>query len=504
MKSVDILKQVDPSAPPSPSAEGLPAGRVSKDSRTTADVANSVAMIGDLAVVLLGLLAGYWIRFESEWIPREATWWTSPSSREATLSEYMGLILVGTILLWISGLAFNLYDRSHLLKFRQVALIIAKATTLWFVGYLSLSLVLKFQPAISRIYALSSYVTSAAFLLGWRWMFHRVLRSESIARSLRQDVLFVGWSTEADRLYRAIHADPNQPYRIVGCVPTPTTQREQVPPDLPLIGSMESLEPLLQRQVADMICLADLDPARDDIVELANACEREHIQFKVIPSYFQILLSGLELESVSGVPILGVTELPLDRMHNRILKRTVDIVGGIVGLLLSLPIIAVCGGIVRWESPGSIFYRQVRTGRRGQDFEIIKIRSMRLDAEKEGGAQWAKKDDPRRLRIGTFMRRWNLDEVPQFWNVLKGEMSLVGPRPERPELIASFKYQIPHYNARHAAKPGITGWAQVNGLRGDTDLAERIRYDLWYLENWSLWLDFQIMVQTFFKRDNAY
>jgi lipopolysaccharide/colanic/teichoic acid biosynthesis glycosyltransferase len=156
------------------------------------------------------------------------------------------------------------------------------------------------------------------------------------------------------------------------------------------------------------------------------------------------------------------------------------------------------------ESRGPVFYRQRRWGVNGVPFDIIKIRSMKLNAEQSSGAQWCVKDDPRRLRVGAFMRKWNIDELPQFWNVLKGEMSLVGPRPERPELIASFKHQIPHYNARHHSKPGMTGWAQVNGLRGDTDLSERIQCDLWYLENWSLWLDLQIMLLTFFKRDNAY
>ena len=128
---------------------------------------------------------------------------------------------------------------------------------------------------------------------------------------------------------------------------------------------------------------------------------------------------------------------------------------------------------------------------------------MRLDAEKGGKVGWTVKDDPRRLKIGAFMRKWNIDELPQFWNVLKGEMSLVGPRPERPELIASFKEEIEHYNVRHTGKPGVTGWAAINGLRGDTDLSERIRCDLYYLENWSLWLDFQIMFLTFFRRQNA-
>jgi exopolysaccharide biosynthesis polyprenyl glycosylphosphotransferase len=194
----------------------------------------------------------------------------------------------------------------------------------------------------------------------------------------------------------------------------------------------------------------------------------------------------------------------LDHTINVMAKRALDIVGALVGLLLSGPIVALFGALVWLESKGSIFYRQRRWGYNGVPFEIIKIRSMKLNAEQGKGAQWCVKDDPRRLRVGAFMRKTNIDELPQFWNVLKGEMSLVGPRPERPELIAGFKHEIPHYNARHTAKPGMTGWAQINGLRGDTDLGERIQCDLWYLENWSLWLDIQIMALTFFKRDNAY
>jgi lipopolysaccharide/colanic/teichoic acid biosynthesis glycosyltransferase len=146
---------------------------------------------------------------------------------------------------------------------------------------------------------------------------------------------------------------------------------------------------------------------------------------------------------------------------------------------------------------------QTRTGRNGRNFLMFKIRSMRTNAE-EKGAQWAKANDPRRLAIGAFMRKWNIDEIPQFWNVLKGEMSLVGPRPERPELIAQFKYKIPHYHARHTCLPGMTGWAQVNGWRGDTSLEERIRFDIWYVENWSVSLDFRIMFLTFVKHKNAY
>ena len=227
------------------------------------------------------------------------------------------------------------------------------------------------------------------------------------------------------------------------------------------------------------------------------------VQFKVIPSYFQILVSGLHLETVGGIPVLGVSRLPLDRFVNILLKRVVDVIGAVFGLLIAVPVIVLFGFLVYRESPGPILYRQRRLGRNGVEFDILKIRSMKLDAEADGKAGWSTKDDPRRLKMGGFMRKWNVDELPQFWNVLKGEMSLVGPRPERPELIHNFKHEIPHYNARHNAKPGITGWAQVKGLRGDTDLGERISCDLWYLENWSIFLDFQILVMTFSHHKNA-
>jgi lipopolysaccharide/colanic/teichoic acid biosynthesis glycosyltransferase len=180
-----------------------------------------------------------------------------------------------------------------------------------------------------------------------------------------------------------------------------------------------------------------------------------------------------------------------------------DVAGAVLGLILALPLILVFGILIYLESPGPIFYRQRRMGIDGRLFDMFKLRSMKLNAEAGGSPGWTVKGDPRVLRIGGLMRKWNIDEIPQFWNVLRGDMSLVGPRPERPELIAKFKEIVPHYNARHHIKPGLTGWAQINGLRGDTDLTERVRYDLHYIENWNVLFDFHIMIMTFFKRENA-
>ena len=228
------------------------------------------------------------------------------------------------------------------------------------------------------------------------------------------------------------------------------------------------------------------------------------MNLKVIPTAFDIWSTKLDLRVVAGIPLLGVFDLRYDKLHNRITKRAVDILCSLVGLLLSAPVIAVLAILIKRESPGPIFFRQVRLGIYGKPFEIIKLRSMRMDAEQKSGAVWAVKDDPRRLKIGTFMRAWNLDELPQFWNVLKGEMSMVGPRPERPEFVEGFKESIRYYNLRHSCKPGVTGWAAVHGLRGNTSLDDRLEYDLFYIENWNLRLDFEIIFMTLLPPKNAY
>lgn len=470
------------------------------------DAAVGLALAGDVVAVLAGLLLGYWIRFGTSvgrlQIPGLSVVTYDPST--VSLSQYSRLIALGAVSLIGTFLYTGLYSPKNLMRLRHVSILIARSAVFWFAAYLSFSLAVKFQPAISRLYAIISLMSTLAVLLIWRTIFHKILRSEVFAHVLRQNIVFVGWNNEVAGLADAIESDSSHPYRIAGTVqPAGSDYKLSPPPGVVKLGTEENLPGLIQKGLVDIVVLGDLEIGSERILNVANLCEREMVQFKIIPNYFQILVSGLQLETISGVPIMGVTELPLDRLVNRILKRTVDIVGAIVGLTISAPIIAIFGALIYLESPGPIFYRQVRTGRNGRSFKIIKLRSMKLDAE-VAGAQWATEGDPRRLRVGAFMRETNIDEVPQFWNVLKGDMSLVGPRPERPELIANFQYDIPHYNARLASKPGMTGWAQVNGLRGNTSLVERVRYDLFYLENWSLWLDIQIMVQTFFRRKNAY
>jgi exopolysaccharide biosynthesis polyprenyl glycosylphosphotransferase len=395
----------------------------------------------------------------------------------------------------------GVYDHRNLLKLRLVTARILKWSIAWVGLILLASFMVKFQPPVSRVYCVMAWAITPSMLVIWRSAFQLLLIRTSALSALQQRVVFVGWNEHSAHLAQNFIRSPGSGYQVIGYIHGHADERTEI--SIPYLGDIDEAERIISSVAIDILILADLDYDRQRILQLANGCEREMVEFKVVPSYFQILVSGLHLETVSGIPVLGVSRLPLDRIVSRAIKRGIDIIGGAVGLLLSLPIIFIFGAIVYSESPGPIFYRQRRSGRNGKPFDIIKIRSMRLDAERDGTVGWTVQNDPRRLRIGAFMRRWNVDEVPQFWNVLRGEMSLVGPRPERPELVARFKHDIPHYNARHNAKPGITGWAQIHGLRGNTDLAERINYDVWYMENWSLILDFQIMCMTLFTHRNA-
>jgi exopolysaccharide biosynthesis polyprenyl glycosylphosphotransferase len=454
----------------------------------------AVAFIGDTLMVLSALLLSFYARFQTP--IRE--WGINAAPR---VDEYLGYIILASVL-YLGMLSYGgVYDHRNLLKLRSVTTRILKWSVAW-VGLILLgSFIVKFEPPVSRIYCVMAWVVTPSILVVWRSVFQFLLMRTSALSALRQRVVFVGWNEHSAHLAQNFIRSPGSGYQVIGYIHGHADERTEI--SVPYLGDIDEAERIISSVAIDILILADLDYERQRILQLANACEREMVEFKVVPSYFQILVSGLHLETISGIPVLGVSRLPLDRIVSRAIKRAIDIVGGVIGVLVSLPIIMVFGAIVYLESPGPIFYRQRRSGRNGKLFDIIKIRSMRQDAELDGKVGWTVQNDPRCLRIGAFMRKWNIDEVPQFWNVLLGEMSLVGPRPERPELVSRFKHDIPHYNARHNAKPGITGWAQIHGLRGNTDLAERINYDVWYMENWSLILDCQIMFMTFFKHRNA-
>jgi putative colanic acid biosynthesis UDP-glucose lipid carrier transferase len=223
------------------------------------------------------------------------------------------------------------------------------------------------------------------------------------------------------------------------------------------------------------------------------------VQVRLVPDILAFLTVNLSLQSLDGIPLLTLRDPPLRYVHNRWMKRAVDIVGALLGLLLLSPLFLGIAALVACTSSGPVFYLQERVSLDGHSFWIAKFRTMRVDAEGSAQPGWTRPGDPRRTAIGAFLRRTNLDELPQLWNVLKGEMSLVGPRPERPYFVQQFSQEIPKYLDRHLVKTGLTGWAQIHGLRGDTSIARRTQYDLYYVQNWSLWLDLRILAITLWQ-----
>jgi exopolysaccharide biosynthesis polyprenyl glycosylphosphotransferase len=411
----------------------------------------------------------------------------------------------GAILyVWLMGF-FRAYEVENLYRLQFWAKNTLKAGALWVLiclATIALFQVSKYTPRVGLVVAATCIIALESI---WRLLAFAILIQPSVRFSASARLICVGWNGMAEHLRQAVRNDVSQLCEIIGCVPGPDAKLGSRPPaEVSILGSYAQIPKLIRDCKATGIVLADTSIKSADIQRLVVFCQRQSLDFKMIPAYFPALSSGLEIRTLNGVPLLGVTQLPLDKSLNRLAKRLVDIVGALVGLVVSMPVVLFFALLVFIESPGWVFFRQVRMSRSGRTFYIYKIRSMRPNAEAASGAVWAKRDDPRRLRVGSFMRRWNIDELPQFLNVLTGEMSLVGPRPERPELVDRFKDTVLNYNARHEVKSGLTGWAQVHGYRGDTDLKKRIEHDLYYLENWSLFLDAYIMGGTVFRYRNAY
>ena len=275
---------------------------------------------------------------------------------------------------------------------------------------------------------------------------------------------------------------------------------------LPLLGTLGEMAEVAQRERIDHLYVALALDEHSKLLELMDAANRECIDVKVVPDLLQFIALRARLEDLDGLPVINVNDVPLQGL-NAWVKRALDIALSAAAVIVLAVPVAIIALLVRWTSTGAVFYRQERMGLDGRAFTVYKIRSMYENAEDSSGPVWARDDDPRTTPIGRWLRRFDLDELPQFWNVLKGDMSIVGPRPERPFFVEQFKHRIPSYMLRHKVKAGITGWAQVNGWRDNTSLEKRIEYDLYYIENWSVTLDIKIMwltlVRGLFQRSPA-
>ena len=337
----------------------------------------------------------------------------------------------------------------------------------------------------------------------------RVVQSRA-QRSLRargwgeERVLIVGTGEVGRIVMQKILRSPDLGYGVVGFVDdNPKVKAVQ---GVPVLGNTDELAELIQTHNVNEVIIAMPEASHQETLKIVSKCDRGKVAIKVFPDVFQIMASAVSIGDLGGLPLLTVRDTAM-RGWQLTMKRVIDVVGSAIGLVLLSPIMMLLAVLIKLDSAGSVFYTQERMGLDGKRFNMLKFRSMKVNAEDETGPVWTTADDDRRTRLGTFIRRFSIDELPQLINVLIGEMSMVGPRPERPVFVEQFEKTIPRYMDRHREKAGITGWAQINGLRGDTSIIERTKYDLWYTENWSLALDFRIMMRTLlqlFSDDNAY
>ncbi len=461
----------------------------------------ALLFVGDAVCVFGGLLIGYALRYHT---PLGSVF---IEVNDARLGAYLPLLLLGTAFFLAAFVHLNLYDERLLLRRYQSYNIILKGTAFWFLAYLGISLVLKFEPPISRMFVVFACGASLVALYLWRYAFYTIISGARWRERIQQRAALLGWTTEARAFAAEIAALRAHPFQLIGVIDLPASAHSTPPvaPELPVLGVAGDLPDLLARHRIDVLVAARLDLPRSELARLVGACERAYVELKIIPSVFQIFISGLRLQTVGRVPVLGVEELTINRLFNRTLKRGLDLAGALTGLVVSAPVIALLAGLIKRESPGGpVFFRQSRVGAGHRVFTLYKLRSMVPDAGAADEASVSTRPgDPRLLRIGAVLRRWNLDELPQFWNVLRGDMSLVGPRPERPYHVDRLADAIPHYLPRHLVKPGMTGWAQVNGLRGGSALEQRIQHDIYYIESWSFWLDLQILLLTLVRWRNA-
>lgn len=335
----------------------------------------------------------------------------------------------------------------------------------------------------------------------------RMLRYQ-IRRSgiLNDNLLVIGTGKIAREITSRIQGRYDLGYNLVGVVTSATASHSNVA-GAPVIGDYDDIPDIIDDMGIEQVIIALPDAQRSELVNLITLCQRGHVDIKVYPDVFAYMAGDLNVDELGGTPLITVRDIAL-RGWKLSLKRGMDMLVAFFGLVFLSPLLLLTAFLIRLDSKGPIFYIQERMGLDGHPFPMIKFRSMRVDAEQTGPG-WTVADDPRRTTLGRIMRSANWDEMPQLINVLLGHMSLVGPRPERPVYVQEFRKQIPRYMERHREKAGMTGWAQVNGLRGDTSIAERTSYDLWYIENWSIWLDIKIIIRTllmivFRKSKNAY
>ena len=468
-----------------------------------ANVRVTTYVLLDVVTTSLAWILAYLLRFHSDLVLS-----AMPATKGVpALTRYV-LLLPLIALLWPAVLYFHgLYQmrrgRSRIDEFFGILFSVLFATALLLGATLYVRVYYLYRPETAPLWEFSQAVfgifvaLDVAMLFGARSALRSYMQRMWAAGYNVERVLIAGAGDLGQTVARALLGHAELGYRLIGFVDD--ARRGDVA-NLPVLGTLERLLEIASQQRIDQLYVALPLEEHAKLPGLIARAANECIDLKVVPDLVQYATIRAELEDLDGIPIVSLNEVPL-RGWNSMAKRAIDVVvGGAILLFLSLTLFPVIAFLIRWKGGrGPVLLRQERMTLDGKTFEIYKFRTMVEEAERETGPIWASPEDPRRTSIGIWLRRFNLDELPQLLNVVKGDMSLVGPRPERPPFVQQFRERIPQYMLRHRVKSGITGWAQVNGWRGNTSIEERIEYDLYYIENWSLLLDIKILILTLFR-----
>jgi exopolysaccharide biosynthesis polyprenyl glycosylphosphotransferase len=429
----------------------------------------------------------------------------TPKKGVPPVDAYLALLpaVVGACLL--AYFACGLYEPRRTESFLHEVFDLGKATLAALFGVVAVSFFAR-QGAESRgVVALFGVLNPVALSIV-RGSIRAALRAARRRGLNRRYALIVGTGKLGQRVAEKVLANPWTGLELIGFVAAGGGRRHERLRGIPVLGEADDLARIVSERGIDQVFVALPFEQSRAIRKVVDALSHETAAVTLVPDVLELVAFRSSAADFDGLPVIHLREGPL-RGLQIVSKRALDIVVAVFGLVLAAPVMAACALAIRLADGPPVLYRQERMGLDGRRFSMLKFRTMRPDAEAASGPRWAEKQDPRTFPVGRFLRRFSLDELPQFWNVLRGDMSIVGPRPERPALIEDFKRKIPRYMFRHAVKAGITGWAQVNGWRGNTSLKKRIQYDLYYIENWSLLFDLKIMALTLvrgFWHPNAY
>ena len=460
---------------------------------------NALQRVLDALMIAASYVFAWYLKFASPFAHIE------PGTGMLSMESYffaMVFIVPGYMILYS---LCNLYTSKRVSRVKSEFYNIVKANTVGLILFLGVLYIVR-QHDFSRAMIFIFYGLNIVLSTLSRSVVRRILRDFRKKGYNLKHILLVGYSRSAEAYIDRIMANPQWGYHVCGIlddrIPRGTTYK-----GVKVLGDIDNLDIILPENKLDEIAVTLALDDYDRLEEIVGRCEKAGVHTKFIPDYNRVIPSRPYTEDLQGLPVINIRYVPLTNTVNWIMKRLVDIFGSIAAIILASPFMLLSVILIKVTSPGPVIFKQERIGLHNKPFQMYKFRTMEVQKPSTEAVKWTVRNDPRVTRVGRVLRKTSIDELPQLFNILKGDMSLVGPRPERPLFVEKFKEEIPRYMVKHQVRPGLTGWAQINGYRGDTSIRKRIEYDLYYIENWTLGFDFKILFLTFFKvfiNKNAY